>query len=504
MSRERWSSSKYFVLAAIGSAVGLGNAWRFPGMAYTNGGGAFLIPYFIALLTAGIPLLILELTIGKKFQGGAPYALKQLNKKFEPLGWFSIATSFVIITYYAVVVAWVLDYIVYSFAVPWIGLEGGAAAFFTGPKILGITGSPGDFGGFSWPVLIALVVAWVAIWLSLKNGLKAVEKIIKWTVSIPLILLVILALRGLTLPGGVEGISYYLTPDWSRLSDISVWAAAYGQIFFSLSILFGIMIAYASYLPEDTDIPSNAIMIAFGNSIISFIAGFSVFSILGFMSQSTNTPISEMSHTGVMLAFATYPEAMGQLPGGTVAAAIFAVMFFLMLFTLGIDSAFSIVEGVVTALTDKYHSGKRKTLTIVCVIGFICSLLFATKAGLYWLDIVDHWVNDFNLIVIGVLECIAVGWIYGSGKIRAFANENTSFKLGIWWDILIRFVTPIVLLYISITYIINNISTPYGGYDQIYLLIGGWGVVALTVVAGLIVTFIKGKDQQSEEIEGDN
>ncbi len=499
MGRERWSSRKTFVLAAIGSAVGLGNAWRFPGMAYNNGGGAFLIPYFVAMLAAGIPLLMLELTIGKKYQGGAPQALRQMSKKFEPLGWFSIATSFVIITYYAVVVAWVLDYIYYSFVVPWAGMEGGASAFFFGGDILGLSGGPGEFGTFSGPVLIGLVVAWIAIWWCLRNGIKSVEKVIKWTVFLPLALLVILAIRGLTLPGGVEGINYLLTPDFTRLGDIGVWAAAFGQVFFSYSILFGIMIAYSSYLPKETDVPSNALVIGFADSLISFVAGFAVFSILGFMSQSTGTPIAEMGHMGVGLAFATYPEAMSMLPGGVIVAAVFAVMFFIMLFTLGIDSAFSIVEGVVTAVTDKFKTNRRKTLTTVCVIGFLVSLLFATKAGLYWLDIVDHWVNDFNLIAIGVLECVAVGWIFGSGKLRKYANENTSFKLGAWWDVLIRFVTPIVLLYIAVSFIITNIGKPYGDYDQVYLIVGGWGMVALTVIAGFVLTFIKGKAAKEEK-----
>jgi NSS family neurotransmitter:Na+ symporter len=348
-------------------------------------------------------------------------------------------------------------------------------------------------------VLIGLVVAWIAIWWCLRNGIKSVEKVIKWTVFLPLVLLVILAIRGLTLPGGVEGINYLLTPDFTRLGDLSVWAAAFGQVFFSYSILFGIMIAYSSYLPKETDIPSNALVIGFADSLISFVAGFAVFSVLGFMSQSTGTPIAEMGHMGVGLAFATYPEAMSMLPGGLIVAAVFAVMFFIMLFTLGIDSAFSIVEGVVTAVTDKFKTNRRKTLTIVCVIGFLVSLLFATKAGLYWLDIIDHWVNDFNLIAIGVMECIAVGWIFGSGKLRKYANENTSFKIGAWWDVLIRFVTPLVLLYIAVNFIITNIANPYGGYDQIYLIIGGWGMVALTVIAGFVLTFIKGKAAKEEK-----
>lgn len=461
-----------------------------------------MIPYFIALLTAGIPLLILELSLGKKYQSGAPEAFRKLSRKFEPLGWFSIITSFVVICYYAVVIAWVIDYIAYSFVVPWLGLEGGAAEFFTGPSILNLSSNPGELGGFSWFVLIALFIAWLSIWLCLKNSIKSIEKVIKWMVFMPIILLAALVIRGLTLPGGVEGVSYYLTPDLSRLSDINVWAAAYGQIFFSLSILFGVMIGYASYLPKETDIPSNAMLIAFSNSIVSFIAGFAVFSVLGFISHSTGTPIGEMSHTGIMLAFVTYPEAIGQLPGGIVVAVLFSLMFFLMLFTLGIDSAFSNVENVVTSVTDKFKTKKRTTLTFICILGFLLGLLFVTRVGLYWLDIIDHWVNDFNLIAIGILECIAVGWIYGSGKIRKYTNEHTALRLGVWWDILIRFVTPLVLLYISVTYIIDNISKPYGGYDQKYLNIGGWGMVALTVITGIVLTLIKGKSGIAQQYRG--
>lgn len=419
--RDRWSSRTIFIMAAIGSAVGLGNAWRFPGMAFNNGGGAFLIPYFVALITAGIPLLLLEISIGKKFQSGAPTAFGKIHKAGEGLGWWALSSSFVIVCYYAVVLAWTLNYIWASLSVAW--KEGASSYFFgkvlqisDGPGILG-DGSGGILGAFSIPVLITLVIAWIAVWLCIRNGVKSMGKVVKWTVPLPIILMFILGIRAVTLPGAIEGLNYYLKPDFSALLDYRVWAAAYGQIFFSLSVLFGVMVAYASFLPEDSDSTTDTIIIGFADAGISFLAGFAVFGTLGYMARVTGTIIPEMTGlTGVMLAFVTYPEAILQLPGGVALQAIFGLSFFVMLFTLGIDSAFSIVEGIVVGLEDKFGWVRSKVLAGVCIAGFAGGLIFATKAGLYWLDITDHWINDFNLLAIGVIECFLVAWIFGSGK----------------------------------------------------------------------------------------
>lgn len=488
--RERWSSRSTFIIAAIGSAVGLGNAWRFPGQAYANGGGAFLVPYFIALLTAGLPLLVMEHAIGKKFQKGAPGAFASIGKKHEPLGWWAISTSFVIVAYYCVIMAWVVDYLWHSFTVAW---SAGAGDFFVG-NVLQLTDSPGNLGGFSWQVVIGLFLAWICVYLSIRNGVKSVGKVVKWTVPLPVLLLILLAIRALTLPGAIEGIRYYLTPDWAKLADINVWAAAYGQIFFSLSVLFGIMIAYASYLPKKSDIPSNAVVIGFANSIISFIAGFAVFGTLGYLSQVEGVAIADLNYQGVMLAFVTYPEAIAKLPGGMALQIIFALVFFIMLFTLGIDSAFSIVEGIVAGLVDKFNWNKRKTTLGVCIVGFAAGLLFATKAGLYWLDIMDHWVNDFNLIAIGVFECISVGWIYGAKKLRAYFNENSAMKFGAWWDVMIKYVTPLILLLITVLYLKTNITSNYEGYPTQFLIIGGWGIVILTIILGFVLSAFKDRN----------
>ena len=497
MARQQWSSRSTFIMAAIGSAVGLGNAWRFPGIAYANGGGAFLIPYFVALLTAGIPLLALELSIGKKYQSGAPSAFAKMNKKFEWIGWWGVGTAFCICAYYSVVVAWVIEYVALSFKSPWI--EKGAADIFTG-DVLQVSSGMFDFGGFSPVVFLALIFAWVCIWYCIRHGVTSVGKVVKYTVILPVILLVFLIIRAMTLPGAFDGLSYYLVPDWSALLDINVWAAAYGQIFFSLSILFSIMVAYGSYLNKEAEVTKDAMIIGFADAGISFLSGIAAFGTLGYLSAVSGTPISQMKHTGIMLAFVTYPEALAQMPGGRLVVILFSLVFFIMLFTLAIDSAFSIVEAIITAVVDKFGWNKSKTTLWVCVIGFASSLIFATRAGLYWLDVVDHFVNDFNLIAIGFVECLALGWVFGADNIRDYLNSNTDFKYGKWWSACIKYLCPVIFLFISVTYLITNLTTPYDGYPVSNLIAGGWGSVLLTVIFGIGISLVKGKNEDKATV----
>jgi len=479
IKRERWINRPAFVFAAIGSAAGLGNAWRFPYIAYQNGGGAFLIPFFIALFTAGIPLLILEYGLGQKMQAGAPGALGRIKKSWEGLGWWAVFIGFVIMSYYAVIMAWTWNYIYASLSVAW---EGRVLEFFY-RDVLNSTDGPLQLGPISVPVLIGLLLTWFLIWLILRRGVKFLGKVVLITVPLPIILLLILGVRAVTLPGSMEGLTYYLQPDFRALLDYNVWVAAYSQVFFTLSVGFGVMIAYASYLPRKSDINNNAIITALADAGISFLAGFVVFGTLGYMAGAQNVDVGQVVEEGIGLAFIAYPEAISLLPFG---AAFFGFIFFFTLLTLGIDSAFSLAESVITGLDDKFKLSRPIWVTLVCTFGFLVGLIFSTGAGLWWLDIVDHFVNNFGLAAVGLLECLLIGWVYRAEKMRNYVNPVSDVKLGKWWDIMIKYVTPLILGISIILTLSERLMVPYRDYPAISLLLGGWMVVLLLIPVALI------------------
>lgn len=499
--REQWKSRSAFILAAVGSAAGLGNVWRFPYQAAGNGGGAFLIPYFIALVVVGIPLLIIEFAIGQKYKAGAPTALGKINKGGEILGWISIGISFFVVAYYSVVVAWIFDYLWYSFSLAWTKSSAGAGGFFFN-EVLKISDGPFTVGGFSTPVIIGLILAWVSIYLSIKDGAESVGKIVKYTVILPIVLLAIFAVRGLTLPGAIQGINFYLTPDFKALGNVDVWSAAFGQILLSLSIAYGIMIAYASYMPKKSDITLNATITALSNSGISFLSGLAIFGTLGHIAHVAGKEVSEIAGSGgVGLAFVVYPEAISKLPFGLWGQVIMAAAFFIMLLTLGIDSAFSLVEAIVAAIVDKYNFNKKKTTLAVVLAAAACSLIFATHAGLYWLDIVDNYLNKFALIPAAFLQVLFIIIFFKVEKLRSFINSVSDVQVGKWFNYLV-YASCISLGFVMTMNIIkeiNSISSGklYEGYPKEAILIGGLGILLVLVVKGFVMTFAK----KTENIE---
>lgn len=487
-TRERWNSRAAFLFAAIGSAVGLGNVWRFPFVAHANGGGAFLIPYFVALITAGIPLMIVEFGLGQFFQAAAPEAIAKIKKKFEWVGWFAVLVAGGIVTYYMAVMAWSWRYLYDSFTLPWAGRE--EEYFFS--EVLNISTDPGVLGGLVWPLVIGLVLSWLIVYLILKKGVGRVGKVVMWTVPIPMILLLVLFIRGITLPGAFEGIAYYLTPDFTVLTDPNVWLAAYGQIFFSLSIGAGILIAYASFMPKKADINNNAFITSLANCGTSFFAGFAVFSVVGYFAALQGAAAADVIAGGPGLAFITFPAALAQLPF----APFFAVIFFSSLLLLGIDSAFSLVEGLVAAIHDRFNKIKKSTITgIVCLVGFVIGLLYVTQPGILWLDIVDHWMNNYGLVVVGLLMSLLIGHVYSTEKFQSDLNEVSDFSVGKWWVWCIKYITPAILIWSIVQSTIVSFSAPYEGYPQWALNLGGWGLVATFLVLSML--FMKDRSKWS-------
>ncbi len=487
--RGQWSSRFTFILAAIGSAVGLGNAWRFPGLAAKHGGATFLIVYLLAMVVMGIPLLMMEISVSRKFRKGAIESMRGINKKFEPIGWAATSNAFVIVCYYSVVFAWVILMFVNSWQ--FAGMTGNSEK--ASGLFMQLTQTTGKIEGTMIPgeVLVCLLIAWGLIFFCIRNGASSVGKVVKFTVFAPVILLVIMAVKGCSMNGAGECLKILFVPDMSAFSDPSLWVDAVGQVFYSLSIMMAIMFAYGSYLGDDANVAIDAVIIAFSDMAISVLSGIVMFSTMGGTGM-----LDKITDSGVVTAFIVYPQAIVNLTNIGWLNAVFGAVFYLMLITLAIDSAFSIVEGVSAAVSDKFHL-KPKTVTIAtCSICGIISLLFCSQAGLAWLDIVDNWTNQINLIIIGVAECLAVGWAFDLHKVHNEINRNThKFKVPYWWVASsIKIVSPLLLAGLFAWNMVVLFGKKGGSYSDDYVMwaqiAGGWAVSGLVFLSGFIAKIV--------------
>lgn len=309
--------------------------------------------------------------------------------------------------------------------------------------------------------------------------------------------------RGITLEGAMAGLDFYLRPDFAALGDLSVWRDAYSQVFFSLSLGMGVLIAYASYLPRDSEIANNVFITTLADAGIAFLAGLAIFSTVGYMAAQQGVAVADVAGGGgIGLAFIVFPQVINFLPG----AAAFGVIFFLLLLTLAIDSQFSLVEGCIGAVMDKWNLKRATAVAAVSLPGFLIGLVYITNGGLYWLDIVDKFVNSYGLIVVGLVECIALGWVIGPEKIRNYVNGLSEIRVGKWFDFCVKYLTPVVLIFILISNLIIDLRVPYEGYPQWALNIG-WAMVILLPVVSYIFSKLKGakeaddfKEEQSVDI----
>lgn len=480
--RDQWGSRFGFIMATVGAAVGLGNLWRFPFMAYQNGGGAFLLPYFVALLTAGVPLMILEFGLGHKMRAGNTLAFARLGRKWEWLGWWPTMIPLIVMCFYSAVIAWAINYFVFSFTKGW----GDNPGDFFGGQFLGVSSGPWDLGGMRWTIAAAVILVWLANYIITKNGISGgIEKACKVITPLLAVLMLIMTIRGLTLTGAAQGLNWFLKPDFSKIANGSVWIAAYSQVFFSTTLAVGVMVAYASYLPKKSDIVTNSFITVFSNASFDFLAGLCVFSILGYASYASGLPIDKIIAAGPGIAFVAFPNAINLLPGGPLVQAIFGALFFFCLIIAGISSSISMVESFASAALDKYKIPRKKMIGRICIFGFMGSMLFATGAGVHILDIVDHFVGNYGIALIGLVEVIVLGYVYKTEKMRPEVNLYSDMKVGLWWDVLIKYVTPLLLGYMFIQNIIQEFKKPYAGYPLSALIAFGW-----TIAIGILVIAI--------------
>ena len=450
--QAQWDSSLAFIFAMIGAAVGLGNIWRFSYVLYSNGGGSFFIPYFVAIAIIGIPFLILEYGVGFSFKESFSKIMKKINPKFEVIAWILLLFIFIVAIYYMVILSWDLVYLLSSFTFNW-GTD--TALYFT--KTVGGSSNLSNATFLLIPTTIGVLILWVILWfISHRDVDKGIGKVSKVLIPSLFVIMAIIIVYALTLPGAGLGISTLLTPDWSMLSDVNIWLAAFAQIIFSLSMGQAIALTYASYLPENSKLIDNVLIVVASNSGFEICTAFGVFSILGYMSTISGTPMVQLVTEGTGLVFVVFPMIFNVMG---IMGRILAPLLFLAILFAGITSALGFLEPMLNSTSAKLGWSRKKTATVLSIIGCAFSLVLTTGISSYLVGIIDTFVNEFGILILIGVQCIIFAWFYGLEHFIPALNESSSLKVGKTWCFLIRYLLPLVLVVMWVIGIVQLFST---------------------------------------------
>ncbi|MDO4250972.1 MAG: sodium-dependent transporter [Moraxella sp.] len=496
--RENWSARSGFILAAIGSAVGLGNIWRFPYVSYENGGGAFFVPYLIALMTAGFPLLFLDYVVGQKYKGAPPTAYRRLVKSAEGIGWWQVAVCTIIGVYYASVLSWAGNYTLFAFNQAW---GDDPQTFFFNTYL---QNADSMTLAYAPNLFIGLVVVWAITLFIMYGGIrKGVELSNKIFIPLLVVMFGIMVVQAISLPGATQGLEAFFTPDWKEMADPKVWLAAYGHVFFSMSIGFGIMVTYASYLKKNANLTGSGLVVGFANSSFELLAGIGIFSVLGFMAQASGVPVKEVVSGGIGLAFIAFPKIISTMGD---AGGVIGVLFFASLFIAGLTSMASILQVPISACQDKFGWSKNKAVTIVGGGSAVVSIvLFSTKNAITFVDIIDHFANNIGIVFGAILSIIWVTWINRQllPKLITHINNIGSFKVGAIWSFMLTVVTPVSLIVALGLSLHSLITKGYESYPTGVLVACGWSLVVLFALAAFILPRVKSHPSHEEEAKGE-
>ena len=485
-NENKWGSNVAFVLAMIGSAVGLGNIWRYPYVLYSNGGGAFYIPYLVAILALAIPFLILEYGVGYNYQSSFTKAIVKLKPKFEFYGWILPVIVFIMTVYYSTIIGWDGIYLFLSFFKGW----GADPNTYLNVNLLQATDSLSGVFNFIPFIAVFMLVGWFIVWfISHKNLDEGLGKVCEIFVPLLFVVMLFIVIFSLTLPGASIGLAELFNPDWSLLWHFDIWMAAFGQIFFSLSLGMGAGFTYASYTNDDIDLISSGLKVIFANCAFENFAALGVFSILGYMSLQSGVPVSEIVSQGTTLIFVAYPQVFNIL--GTVGL-ILGPVFFFTVYIAGITSMLSSFEVLSISIQNKFAFTRRKATLILCLVGGFASMVYATSAGGYILGIADIFVNNIVIIFSVFVECILFAWVFKAERLIDFMNGRSKhFKLGKWWLVHVKYIIPILLVVIWFGGLYELISMKTT--ESVMILI----VLALIlIVSSLIFTFVPAKTKE--------
>ncbi|XP_033126449.1 sodium- and chloride-dependent glycine transporter 1-like [Anneissia japonica] len=492
--RGNWGKKLDFMLSCIGYAVGLGNIWRFPYLAYSNGGGAFLFPYIIMLLCAGLPLFFLELSFGQFASLGA-ISIWKISPIFKGLGWGMTIITAMVCCYYNTIIAYIIFYLFASMTseLPWATCghewntdlcslngtlinENGTHTHsndsvrpsieYWNKRVLHRSSGIEELGSVRWDLCLCLLLAWIVVFLCIAKGVKSSGKVVYFTATFPYIVLLILFFRGITLPGAFDGILYFVKPNFTLLKDPKVWKDAASQIFYSLGVAWGSLHTLSSYNKFHNNCHRDALIVAFTNCGTSIFAGFVIFSVIGFMAHDAGLDISKVASNGPGLAFVAYPEAVARMPYSP----LWSFLFFFMLFTLGLDSQFVMMETVITAFCDELSTvikdmkSKKIWFTLgFCVVGFLLGIPHVTEGGIYLLTLMDNYSAGFSLLLIAFVELIVICYVYGISRYTEDISIMLGFTPNIYWKVSWLFITPLVTAFIFVFFCVGYAPLKYEG-----------------------------------------
>ncbi|XP_045492639.1 sodium- and chloride-dependent glycine transporter 1-like isoform X2 [Colias croceus] len=543
--RGNWTGRFDFLLSLLGYSVGLGNVWRFPYLCYNNGGGAFLIPFTVMLIIAGLPLMFMELSFGQYAALGPVAVYNRFCPLFRGLGYGMVIVSSIVMLYYNIIIAWTFYYIYVSFVsifyqLPWqncdadwstefcysyeaadeceanngtyylrqcfnqtqavlhnitalvnVTLRRPPAEEYFSNHVLGLSSGIQQIGGIRWSLAACLFAAWVIVFLCLCKGVQSSGKVVYFTALFPYVVLVILFFRGVTLPGASTGILFYLTPDFSQLANAQVWGDAAVQIFFALSPAWGGLITLSSYNKFSNNCYLDSLIVAVSNIATSFFAGLVIFSVIGFLAHELHVSVDRVVDQGAGLAFIVYPEVVTRLP----LSPLWSILFFFMLLTLGLDSQFALMETVTTAILDRFPNFRERKVWVVltvAVFGYLGGLIFTTNSGMYWLQLMDKYAANWSVLIIAIGECILIAWIYGAEKFCHDIERMIGRQSKTWlcfWSTMWRGITPAALIFILAFNWIEYKPATYGHYvypmwaDAVGWIIGMLPILVVVLMA---------------------
>uniref|UniRef100_A0A667YNE8 Transporter n=1 Tax=Myripristis murdjan TaxID=586833 RepID=A0A667YNE8_9TELE len=502
--RGQWANKREFILAVVGEIVGLGNVWRFPYLCFKNGGGVFLVPYVLFLFTCGIPIFFLEVSLGQVTNQGGITCWRKICPLFQGIGYGGVVIMLYTVMYYIVILAWAFLYLFFSFnaELPWSNCNN---TWNTGThicyvnimfrllrfwrtvsytyvyiyifrrRILGLSGGIEELGSIRWDLAGCLLLSWIICFFCIWKGVKSSGKVVYFTATFPYVMIVALLIRGLTLPGAADGIQFYLLPNPSRLADPQVWMDAGSQILFSYAVCVGCLQSMGSYNKYNNNCYKDSFALCLLNSLTSFVAGFAVFSVLGFMANELGVSISTVAESGPGLAFIAYPQAVAMMP----LPQLWAAFFFIMIIFLGLDSQFVYLEGMITSISDMYPSffltGHRRKLLLlaVCVGCFLAGLLMVTEGGLYIFQLFDYYAcSGMPLMFFAILEPVCLGWVYGADHYYDKIKDMIGYRPRPYMKYCWKYITPAVCTGVLLFSLIqftpmkynNTYQYPWWGY----------------------------------------